>query len=113
MKLQINKLNELNNALKKKIEKDSDENIITENNDVVNKNDLLNNFNKIKNENEELKNNIKIEHELISSSFYELALQFMRLQENNEIKNNILNNNNNTWIEKERKKNFPFDYYQE
>jgi hypothetical protein len=37
----------------------------------------------------------------------------MRLQENNEIKNNILNNNNNTWIEKERKKNFPFDYYQE
>jgi hypothetical protein len=110
LKNQIIRQQEIIEALKSRIENEDD---IFNNSKEENKNNENDEINKYIKENKEMKNRIIKEHELISSSFYELALQFMRLQENNEIKNNILNNNNNTWIEKERKKNFPFDYYQE
>ena len=66
-------------------------------------------------ENEKLKNNAIKEHELISSSMFELAIQFYNLKkEMNEIKTREENDNDNeglSWIEIERRKNFPCEYY--
>ena len=60
-----------------------------------------------------MKNRIIKEHELISSSFYELALQFMKLKANeSEIESNKIGfGKKKTWLENERKKNFPSQFY--
>ncbi len=56
---------------------------------------------------EEQKNRVNREHELISSSLYELALQFMSLK--NELQKKVNSSNTKTWLEMERSKNFPVD----
>lgn len=55
---------------------------------------------------EEQKNRVNREHELISSSLYELALQFMSLK--SELQKKVTVGNKN-WIDMERNKNFPLD----
>ena len=67
-------------------------------------------MNKYIKENNELKNRIIKEHELISSSFYELALQFMRLSSNENESDNNRSSRKKTWLEIERQKNFPSQY---
>jgi hypothetical protein len=55
---------------------------------------------------EEQKNRVNREHELISSSLYELALQFMSLK--NELQKKVNSTTSaKTWLESERTKNFP------
>ena len=50
----------------------------------------------------------KREYELISSSFYELALQFISVK--NELSRKVNNNTNaKSWLEIERAKIFPFE----
>ena len=57
---------------------------------------------------EEQKNRVNREHELISSSLYELALQFMSLK--SELQKKVSGaNSNKTWLDNERNKNFPID----
>jgi hypothetical protein len=58
---------------------------------------------------EEQKNRVNREHELISSSLYELALQFMSLKNELQKKVNVVSTNNKNWLENERNKNFPLD----
>jgi hypothetical protein len=65
--------------------------------------------------NEELKARVDVEHELISSSMYELAIQYYNLRKEFEKRNSTnsnltqINNQNKTWLELERMKNFPLD----
>ena len=64
-------------------------------------------------ENENIKNKTILEHQLISSSMFEMAIQFFKLKKDlNEIQNQE-NNSESTlsWIEIERRKNFPCEYY--
>ena len=64
-------------------------------------------------ENENIKNNSIKEHQLISSAMFELSIQFFQLKkELDEIKK-MENSGESTlsWIELERKKNFPCEYY--
>lgn len=63
-------------------------------------------------ENENIKNKTILEHQLISSSMFELAIQFFQLKK--ELNDKNLENSgdsNLSWIEMERKKNFPCEYY--
>ena len=63
-------------------------------------------------ENENIKNKSILEHQLISSSMFELAIQFFQLKK--ELNDKNLENSgdsNFSWIEMERKKNFPCEYY--
>jgi hypothetical protein len=55
---------------------------------------------------EEQKGRVNKEHELISSSLYELALQFMNLK--NDLQKKV-NNNSKNWSENDKSKNFPLD----
>ena len=66
----------------------------------------------LNNENESIKNNTIKEHELIASSMFELAIQYFGLKK--EMDDKIKENNENnelSWVEIERRKNFPCDYY--
>lgn len=56
---------------------------------------------------EEQKGRVNKEHELISSSLYELALQFMSLK--NDLQKKVNNTTSKNWIDNERSKNFPLD----
>jgi hypothetical protein len=56
---------------------------------------------------EEQKIRVDREHELISSSLYELALQFMSLKTELNKKVNVAQSK--TWLENERNKNFPLE----
>jgi hypothetical protein len=49
----------------------------------------------------------KKEYELISSSLYELALQFISMK--NEMSRKINSNHGKTWLENERAKIFPYE----
>ena len=63
-------------------------------------------------ENENIKNKSILEHQLISSSMFELAIQFFQLKK--ELNDKNLENSgdsNLSWIEKKKKKNFPCEYY--
>ena len=63
-------------------------------------------------ENENIKNKSILEQQLISSSMFELAIQFFQLKK--ELNDKNLENSgdsNLSWIEMERKKNFPCEYY--
>ena len=63
-------------------------------------------------ENENIKNKSILEHQLISSSMFELAIQFFQLKK--ELNDKNLENrgdSNLSWIEMERRKNFPCEYY--
>ena len=110
LKNTVNRQQEIIEALKSRIENEDD---IFDN--LKDKNDNNNNdeINKYIQENKNLKNRIVQEHELISSSFYELALQFMKLKANeSEIESNKIGfGKKKTWLENERKKNFPSQFY--
>lgn len=56
---------------------------------------------------EEQKIRVDREHELISSSLYELALQFMSLK--GELNKKVTSSSSKTWLEIERNKNFPLE----
>ena len=63
-------------------------------------------------ENENIKNNSIKEHELIASSMLELAKDFFSLKKEISNINNMKSNDTNlSWVEIERKKNFPCEYY--
>ncbi len=96
-----NKLNKEINELKNKIINDKDNKAIQKKIEELNI------------ENEKIKNNAIKEHELISSSMFELAIQFFNMKnEIKEIKSRENNNNEGlSWIEIERRKNFPCEYY--
>ena len=74
--------------------------------------DIQKKYEELNSENENNKNNAIKEHELISSTIFELAIQFYNLKNKaDQLKIRENNNNSLTWIEMERKKNFPCDYY--
>ena len=64
-------------------------------------------------ENENIKNKTILEHQLISSSMFEMAIQFFKLKKDLSEIQNQENNSESTlsWIEIERRKNFPCEYY--
>ncbi|MCQ2818632.1 MAG: hypothetical protein MJ252_15295 [archaeon] len=120
LKSQIQKQKTLIESLQKKIKDDSDsddflsdeeEKPKKENNNNGNTNnvnneevDRLNIANRILEEDlKENKNLSKYEHELISSSFYELALEIIKMKR----EYSKINKKNLTWLEIERMKNFP------
>lgn len=76
------------------------------NQDIIKRSEDLNFY---KTSYEEQKNRVNREHELISSSLYELALQFMSLKNELQKKVSVVSTNNKNWLENERNKNFPLD----
>lgn len=96
-----NELNKKINELKNKILNDKD-------NKAINKK-----MEELANENESIKNNAIKEHELIASSMFELAIQYFNMKKELDEVKNIQNNesNNLTWVEIERRKNFPCEYF--
>ena len=107
LKNQIIRQQEIIEALKSRIENEDD---IFNNSKEENKNNENDEINKYIKEKKEMKNRIIKEHELISSSFYELALQFMRLRENENESDNNRSTRKKTWLEIERQKNFPSQF---
>ena len=109
LKNQILRQQEIIEALKSRIDNEDD---IFNNSKEENKNNENDEINKYIKENNELRNRIIKEHELISSSFYELALQFMRLKasENESDSNSNRSSRKKTWLEIERQKNFPSQF---
>lgn len=64
---------------------------------------------KIKNDYEDYRSKSKVEFELISSSLFEMAHQFMDLKNKNEIQNSKDKKKN--WLQSERLKIFPLENY--
>jgi len=62
---------------------------------------------KVQGEFEDYKEKSKIEFELISSSLFEMAHQFMDVKNKNEISNDKTKTKN--WLQSERNKIFPLD----
>ena len=130
----LNKINENNSQMNKDIIKLKNENndikkLIKEKEDKIlelNKNQNMNNniiqdnkeveeFKKkiddLINENERIKANVTKEHELIASSMYELAIHFMKVEAQRQLEDMEYEGDNLSWIEIERRKNFPSDHY--
>ena len=108
---EINNMKKDNDILNKEINELKNKNIIF-NEDSENKT-MKKKLEEINMENENIKTKTNIEHQLISSSMFELAIQFFKLKKDlNDIKNIENNEDSNlSWIEMERKKNFPCEYY--
>ena len=112
---EINTIKMNNDILNKEINELKDKN----NNKIIIEDD--GNYNKIINkkldelisENENIKNNSINEHQLIASSMFELAIQYFQLKKELDDIKNLENSgeSNLSWIENERKKNFPCEYY--
>ena len=112
---EINTIKMSNDILSKEINELKDKN----NNKIIIEDD--GNYNKIINkkldelisENENIKNNSINEHQLIASSMFELAIQYFQLKKELDDIKNLENSgeSNLSWIENERKKNFPCEYY--
>ena len=117
LKSQLAKKDELIKALQNKLDNRSDSddfiNNLEDNDNIAKKEKnntseiekITNELNTYKKNEDDLKLQITREHELISSSFYELALQFVRLKEANDVTS--AQNQSKTWLELERRKNFP------
>ena len=117
LKSQLAKKDELIKALQNKLDNRSESddfiNNLEDNDDIPKKDKhntseiekITNELNTYKKNEDDLKLQITREHELISSSFYELALQFVRLKEANDMTS--AQNQSKTWLELERRKNFP------
>ena len=132
-KEELEKRNKSSDEMNKKLEEEI--NTIKMNNDILNKeiNELKDknnnkiiieddgNYNKIINkkldelisENENIKNKTINEHQLIASSMFELSIQYFQLKKELDDIKNLENSgeSNLSWIENERKKNFPCEYY--
>ena len=112
---EINKIKMNNDILSKEINELKDKN----NNKIIIEDD--GNYNKIINkkldelisENENIKNKTINEHQLIASSMFELSIQYFQLKKELDDIKNLENSgeSNLSWIENERKKNFPCEYY--
>ena len=112
---EINTIKMNNDILSKEINELKDKN----NNKIIIEDD--GNYNKIINkkldelisENENIKNKTINEHQLIASSMFELAIQYFQLKKELDDIKNLENSgeSNLSWIENERKKNFPCEYY--
>ena len=112
---EINTIKMNNDILSKEINELKDKN----NNKIIIEDD--GNYNKIINkkldelisENENIKNNSINEHQLIASSMFELSIQYFQLKKELDDIKNLENSgeSNLSWIENERKKNFPCEYY--
>ena len=102
------KLSNDNNELNKKISELKNKILNDKDNKAINKK-----MEELANENESIKNNAIKEHELIASSMFELAIQYFNMKKELDEMKNIQNNENNnlTWVEIERRKNFPCEYY--
>lgn len=100
-----------NDKINKELNEFKNENKIfnDENNDIIIKKKLE----ELNIENENLKNKSNIEHQLISSSMFELSIQFFQLKQELDDLKKIENSGESTlsWIEMERRKNFPCEYY--
>ena len=107
---ELNKIKNKNDVLNKQINELKNKNIIIneENDSKIMKKKLE----EINMENENIKNKTIIEHQLISSSMFELAIQFFKIKKELDDKNMENSGENSlSWIEIERKKNFPCEYY--
>ena len=112
---EINAIKMNNDILNKEINELKDKN----NNKIIIEDD--GNYNKIINkkldelisENENIKNKTINEHQLIASSMFELSIQYFQLKKELDDIKNLENSgeSNLSWIENERKKNFPCEYY--
>ena len=112
---EINTIKMNNDVLNKEINELKDKN----NNKIIIEDD--GNYNKIINkkldelisENENIKNKTINEHQLIASSMFELSIQYFQLKKELDDIKNLENSgeSNLSWIENERKKNFPCEYY--
>ena len=102
------KLSNDNNELNKKISELKNKIVNDKDNKAINKK-----MEELANENENIKNNAIKEHELIASSMFELAIQYFNMKKELDNMKNIQNNENSnlTWVEIERRKNFPCEYY--
>ena len=102
------KLSNDNNELNKKISELKNKIVNDKDNKAINKK-----MEELANENENIKNNAIKEHELIASSMFELAIQYFNMKKEFDNMKNIQNNENSnlTWVEIERRKNFPCEYY--
>ena len=110
----IKNLNTNNDALYKELNEYKNKNIIANNDNNNNDNKIIKKkLEELIAENENIKNKTILEHQLISSSMFEMAIQFFKLKKDfNEIQSQE-NNSQSTlsWIEIERRKNFPCEYY--
>ena len=110
----IKYLNTNNEALYKELNEYKNKNIIASNDNNNNDNKIIKKkLEELIAENENIKNKTILEHQLISSSMFEMAIQFFKLKKDfNEIQNQENNSQSSlSWIEIERRKNFPCEYY--
>ena len=109
---ELNSIKNKNKLLNKELNELKNKNIIF--NEESERDDILKKkLEELNNENENIKYKTNIEHQLISSSMFELAIQYFKLKKELEDIKNMENSgeSNLSWLEIERKKNFPCEYY--
>ena len=110
LKEEVKNIKKENEALNKEVNELKNKNIIYKDNS--DNKTMKKKLEELNIENENIKNKSILEHQLISSSMFELAIQFFQLKK--ELNDKNLENSgdsNLSWIEMERKKNFPCEYY--
>ena len=110
LKEEVKNIKKENEALNKEVNELKNKNIIYKGNS--DNKTMKKKLEELNIENENIKNKSILEHQLISSSMFELAIQFFQLKK--ELNDKNLENSgdsNLSWIEMERKKNFPCEYY--
>lgn len=110
LKEEVKNIKKENEALNKEVNELKNKNIIYKDNS--DNKTMKKKLEELNIENENIKNKTILEHQLISSSMFELAIQFFQLKK--ELNDKNLENSgdsNLSWIEMERKKNFPCEYY--
>ena len=106
----LNNMKKDNDILNKEINELKNKNIIF--NDDNDYKIMKKKLDELNTENENIKNKSNLEHQLISSSMFELAIQFYQIKKELEHIKNLENSDSSlSWIEMERKKNFPCEYY--
>ena len=109
---ELNNIKKKNEILNEELNELKNKNIIF--NEESERDDILKKkLEELNNENENINYKTNIEHQLISSSMFELAIQYFRLKKELEDIKNMENSgeSNLSWLEIERKKNFPCEYY--
>ena len=110
LKEEVKNIKKENEALNKEVNELKNKNIIYKDNS--DNKTMKKKLEELNIENENIKNKSILEHQLISSSMFELAIQFFQLKK--ELNDKNLENrgdSNLSWIEMERRKNFPCEYY--
>ena len=110
LKEEVKNIKKENEALNKEVNELKNKNIIYKDNS--DNKTMKKKLEELNIENENIKNKTILEHQLISSSMFELAIQFFQLKK--ELNDKNLENrgdSNLSWIEMERRKNFPCEYY--